>query len=37
MGSQKWSYKSTNMGKYIVTLLIAPLITTPELPSRAWV
>ena len=34
MGSYKWGYKSPNMGyKYIVTLLITPLITTHEPPS----
>ena len=31
MGSYKWSYKFV----FIVTLLIAPLVTTPETPSRS--
>ena len=35
MGSYKWSYKSLNMAyNYIVTLLVSPLITTHEPPSR---
>ena len=35
MGSYKYGYKSPNMGyNYIATLLIAPLISAHEPPSR---
>ena len=34
MASYKWGYKSPNIFITIVTLLITPLITTHEPPSR---
>ena len=34
MGSYKWGYKSPKMGITIVTLLITPLITSYEPPSK---
>ena len=36
MGSYKWSYKSLLWVISIVTLLLIPLITTCEPPSKCW-